>query len=296
MPDIAVEIPSLEGCFVRYDPTNLTVFVRDAQGEPVFRRGSTLAFLHAIAVGELGVFVVADLVIGVSVGFRIGYCGKSISEFTRVARFVSDGVPKSAVSDIDGLVATACEGGLVLWNIVSGTRHRRIETDDFVVAVAFDAAFHGVLIATVSELLYLTVNGEVLCESPIRDVRVTACTFVQLPLVENDRLAIIGTSDGQVLGVAPNFKRRSLKVTALGSVANEVREIVVHRSKKAFATADASGAVCLWTVKGPGGIKWSLSQFALCCGENCGEKPVQMCLRCGCALCAKCLATHRCVE
>jgi hypothetical protein len=112
-----------------------------------------------------------------------------------------------------------------------------------------DAAFNGLIVATISQLVYVTVNGEVVCEAEVQGSdKVTALKFVGFPMTEAVRAAFCGTSAGDIWVIVPDFRGKSFDMVRLASPHRcEIRDLLVHATKGVMLSADVSGTVCSWT-------------------------------------------------
>jgi hypothetical protein len=212
------------------------------------RSDPLLASMSNISLGEFGLFFVADLSIGLSIAFRIEYeSGKVL--FGQLSRFESEGPPFSVVSDRAAVAATFYKRKVTIWNLCSATVHRVLQFDEKVTALAIDAAFTGIFVATVRQLYYVSVNGDVLCESLLEEgERITTVQFVGKQIGDAHRYGFCGTTTGEVWVVVAGFQTKSFDLLRLASPHKcEVRELVVHPMKGILLSVDTEGVVCSWT-------------------------------------------------
>jgi hypothetical protein len=273
------------GALVCYDPGELAISITHADKIVCSRTDPCLAFITNIAVGDLGLFFVADLAVGATMAFRAEY--REGPSFTALGRFDSDTVTRSVVSDIDGLCATACGRRMTLWHVFTGETHRVIEFEAEVSAMAFDSEFSCLFVATKEKLAFVTVDGETICQG-VNDLGITAAACVRLPMGELERAVVCGAAGGVVLLVSPGWENSSLRVRKLNSLhKSDVKEVIADGN--AVFTVDAEGEVCVWTCVGVQAVIRP-ELFRRC--ADCDEKPVEGCPKCNRMLCMKCLQEH----
>jgi hypothetical protein len=212
------------------------------------RADQLLAFVSNISVGEFGLYFVADLTIGITIAFRVEYKPAMVS-FGQISRFETDGTPFTVLSDRAAIAATFSGKTLVMWHIWSGVLHRTLKFAGRITAIEMDAAFNGLILATIHQLVYVTINGEVLCETEFQgNDRVTALKFVSFPMTDAVRVVFCGTSAGEVWVVIPDFRAKSFEMMKLASPhRSEIRDLLIHATKGVMLSADIGGAVCSWT-------------------------------------------------
>jgi hypothetical protein len=89
----------LECGVVHYEPSEMTLSIDTERGMDLL-----LAFVRGLEVGELGLFFVVDLEVGLTLAFKI----EKGQKFVQCSRAESDDWPFTCVSDLDSLAATAC--------------------------------------------------------------------------------------------------------------------------------------------------------------------------------------------
>jgi hypothetical protein len=237
-------IPSLPSAFVRYCPEDWRLEVVSRKASIVSHSNPIFAFATSIAVGELGLYFVVDLETGVSIGYRIEYRDRRVVSFYSVSRCETDAPPKSAVSDTDGIVATASGLFLTLWQLESGIVHRRIRLESKITAVAFDASFHSIMAATEDQFVYLDVNGDVLLSLGLGGRVVCSMAFVS----QAESCAFAGTREGKLVVLRPMFREKRIDAKEMESGHKAaIVGLLVHPSKKLVLSVDADG--CVWQTR-----------------------------------------------
>jgi hypothetical protein len=245
-------------------------------------------FCTKLSVGELGIFFVLDLSVGLSIAYRIEYAdGQPLRE---IARLDSDGKPTTCVSDLSVLGATFCDRRLVLWDLASGITHRTLRFDSRVVATCFDAVFGCLFIALTDRMLYANVNGEVICELQV-DLRVTVAACPALPLAHSKRCFFCGTDTGDIWLASPVFDSSKLVLRQLEKVhISPVRDIVLHPAKTGMVSTDTAAFACFWSCAGIKAARLKTACVAKC--AMCHSKPAVCCGKCGHILCDQCGKGH----
>jgi hypothetical protein len=105
------------------------------------------------------------------------------------------------------------------------------------------------LIATEGRLLYITLNGDSLCQAALEaGKRITAARFIGLPMAASERCAFCGTAEGEVWLALPDFRKKTFEIISLASPHQcEIKTIVLPRAKGNAVSADVAGNVCYWT-------------------------------------------------
>jgi hypothetical protein len=278
-----------------FDPVELTVSLQRIRTSEILRChfDATFAFVSNMAVGEYGIFFVLDFIIGFSVSCRLEYQTAMIT-FHEIARFDVDLSPVSCVSDMNALVATYSESVLTLWHLLSGIVHRRLKFDAMITAAAFDCRFDCLFVATVDRMVYLNVNGEILCEISLNIV-VTALSCPVLPMGHHKRCVVCGTKDGEILLMSPVFESKGMVTRKLDSPHRaRVRDFVIPRSRNGMISLDGNGVGVLWTATGVRATKLKPSVVVKC--AVCENKPAVACPKCNRILCEHCAKDHsRCL-
>jgi hypothetical protein len=292
------EVSPQENVAILYKPERLSITIQNYKTLQLLVRSTdpTLAFARNLAIGETGLFFVIDFTIGLSIAYKIEYQSKMVTNFTEISVFPSDGIPKSVVSDRDLVAATFSGNCLMIWNLFGMTIHRKIELDSKIFSIAFDPAFSCLLVATDRRGIYMTVNGDVLCEVPLNGIEIVVSVFLRLPLSETRRAAICGSSTGEIWLVSPRFDLKLLEVKQLESPHRaEIKEFVIHQSMRLFVSIDVTGLVYSWTAIGLTGEVMNIS--AVSCCPNCGNKAVKSCVNCSRSFCSQCMdeLTHGCL-
>jgi hypothetical protein len=246
------------------------------------------AFATRLAVGELGLHFALDLRVGRTLAFRVEY--SEPPAFAPTAAFECDGEPSTCVSDRHALAATFCADRLTLWHIASASPHRALAFDVLVRAAAFDPQTESLIVATVSELVFLSINGEVLAKCAIdTGTRVSCATFVGNAEVKHG--AFCGTDNGELWFAVPLYESGEVDLRPLTSPhltdGAEIRELIVHRLKGGMLSVDKRGRVCAWTCLSethPPRLNPGL--FRKC--HACRKPPTTCCAKCSLALCDGC--------
>jgi WD40 repeat protein len=275
---------------IQYNPVGGAISICDTQRARLDHSviNPLFPFTVDLAVGELGIYFVIDLVVGSSIAFRIEY-GNCIANFYQISRFDSDDVPSTCVSDVDQLAATFCDQTLTLWHLCQGTVHRRLQFSSPITAVAFDAQAACLFVATREKCVYMSVNADILCEMAIArgGPQISVVAFGSALLSRSKRMAICGTTTGELWLVSPVFDTKSMVIDKpLSLHQSRIRRLVLNRSKTAMLSIDAAGHVCLWTSLGVPGPKLRSDVYGKC--ASCNERPTIWCTKCSRALCAKC--------
>jgi hypothetical protein len=177
---------------------------------------------------------------------------------------------------------------LILWDVVTGFIHRKIEFGDPIEHLAMDEGF-GVWVVTGKEIALVTLNGEMAATAQVNE-KITAIVALQLKGTLEFRAAICGTEDGRIYLLDPNFQLRNVHFGALVSYHHaEIVEFVLNPSLTQFLSRDVSGVVFVWSAAGvvsPEPV--NLQEFAACavCGT---AKPVLRCMSCSQVICDGCV-------
>jgi hypothetical protein len=250
-PYVREALVTVDGGIVAHDPS-VGISVRNRKKQTLYMTvDPLLPFLSSITVGEFGLYFVADLDIGTTIAYRLEYSNSGLS-FSETSRFESDGVPSTIVLDSVGVCATAHSVGVVLWNVWTGIVHRRLKFDSRVTSISADSLFNCFLVATVGNVYYINVNGEVICESPLESrLRISVSRFVILPSFELARCAFCGTTSGEVWLMRPDFESKRIAMQSLASLhCCEIQRLVMHERRGGMLSVDMSGAVCAWACEG----------------------------------------------
>jgi hypothetical protein len=271
---------------IHYEPAEVTLSIGNDQA----RMDSSLAFVHNISIGELGFHFVVDLVIGLTIAFRIEYQDR-VTSFSQSSKFESDDVPITCLSDTDSLAATSSGTIVSLWYLPNGLLHRKLTFDAVVTAVAFDVPFSCLFIATERGCFYANVNGDVLCQVGVPGPSVSVALFLNDSLSYTKRVAICGTTNGELWFASPNFDLRSIDISSIPSEHSaKIISLTPHPSRGGVMSADADGLVCFWSCVGVQVPKLRPEMYRRCAA--CGGKPLVVCQKCNSALCQKC--AHEC--
>jgi hypothetical protein len=275
---------------IQYNPVDGAISICDTQRARLNHSimNPLFPFTVDLAVGELGIYFVIDLIVGSSIAFRIEY-GNYNASFYQISRFDSDDVPSTCVSDVDQLAATFCGQILTLWHICQGTVHRRLQFSSLITAVAFDAPAACLFVATRDKCIYMTVNGDILCETALArgGPRISVAAFGNALLSRPKRMAICGTTTGELWLVSPVFETKDMVIEKpLSLHQSRIRRLTLNRSKTAMLSIDGTGRVCLWTSLGVPGPKLKSDVYGKC--ASCNERPTIWCSKCSRAVCARC--------
>jgi hypothetical protein len=282
----------IEGAAVCYEPSEVAISVGELNRTNQSRMDPLLGFVKDIEIGRRGLFFIADLTVGMTLGFRVEYQGETL-DFSTVARFESDDTPTTCVSDLDLMAATFCGESLTFWYLPSGMVHRKLELGGKVRAASFDEEFSCLFVATSDALMYVNVNGDILCESSLEDlgVDVTTMRWLYAPLFLERRVAICGGPRGEVWLARTDFEAKTMEVKNLESLHQaRVERFIVHRMKTAVMSIDEKGEVCFWSCVELLGPKMKPEQFVKC--ACCEKNPVTMCGKCSKMLCGQCGQEH----
>jgi hypothetical protein len=250
LPGLQRPLNCMNDMVVAYDGPMVGLAIQNYKKNETFhlRTDQLLVFIRNLSVGEFGFYFIADLSIGLSIGFRIEYASGAIT-FGQISRFESDGEPFTVVSDRSGLCATFWNSTVALWHVWTGAVHRRLKFDSKVCCIVLDAPFMGLLIATVGKLFYTNLNGDVLCECAMGCSQlISTARFVGLPLSDSERCCFCGTTEGEVIAVLPNFGTKEIEFVKLAKAhESEVVAIVVHRTRGVMVSGDSAGKVIWWS-------------------------------------------------
>jgi hypothetical protein len=150
-----------------------------------------------------------------------------------------------------------------------------MEFESDVRVVRFDQVFSCLLVVTNMKIMYVNVNGDVLCERSWGrgDSRVSAATFVGIAMSGAARAGICGMENGGVAIVVLDFVGRRIRFEHWDSLhACPISEFLVHPSKTGLLSIDTEGKVCHWTSNTVAGPALSVGLFLKCL--FCDKKPV----------------------
>jgi hypothetical protein len=266
---------SVHNFFVHHHSGELTISLEQFNDLLHSRSDSILAYVSHLSIGEQGLFFVADLSVGVSLSFRIEYRERGKVGFAQTARIEVDGIGRTVVSDIDFLGATFCGTDLIIWNLINGTVHRRLNFESFIRVIAFDQIFSCLLLSTDKRIVYLNMNGDILCEHvwTNEEPHASAAIFVGVSLSEVSRGGLCGFSNGEVGIVILDFVGKRIRFENLyGLHKHPISEFILHPSKTAVLTVDISGKICIWTSNAIPSLRISIPLFLHCFA--CNQKPV----------------------
>jgi hypothetical protein len=191
----------------------------------------------------------------------------------------------SSVSGRDWLCATASQKVLVLWDIVRGTIHRKMEFEKRISAVAIGESNFCVWVASGETVFLLGLNGFCFAQLQL-DEEVTALTPI-----EGELSAICGTEHGKL-----NFLNLTVETGVLASEAMEsqhhdrIERIVIQREIKRYISVDVAGGVYRWSARGIPEPEMESMVFTSC--AVCTNPTHTICQFCNKAICGQCLANH----
>ena len=264
-------------------------FINVKTGEVYFRKHSHLfIFASGISIAANGLMLAVDYKFGMTRVYRIFYKDHAPSSVRTCSIFGWNTKPKSIISGSDLVIASMCGPVLTLWSIFASTIHRVVTLDADIVCMAFDETVNSIWVMTQRKGIFMTVNGYILAEIEMTEI-VTTIKVVRLPREEPHRSAILGTEDGSIYTVTPNYHTRTVEMKKLPSPHTcAIKKISLHSSNKTFVSISRDGLVCSWNSLGLAGPRLALDVIAECCG--CGAKPTIYCNSCNRGICAECAA------
>jgi hypothetical protein len=155
-----------------------------------------------------------------------------------------------------------------------------------------DTEFSCLFVATKENLLYLTLNGDIICEAAIdHDVIVKTAKCLRLSVGHMNRAVVCGGPDGVVWLAVPEFERKRIALRKLTSSHRfDVKEVIVRDPKSGVITVDTSGQMCVWSCVGAPVPTIRPELFRKC--ADCDKGPVGFCTVCTKVLCAECFHEH----
>ena len=262
-------------------------FINVKTNEVYFRKHSHLfLFASGISIAANGLLLAVDYKFGMTRVYRIFYKDNAPRMVRTCSIFGWNTKPKSIISGSDLVIASMCGPVLTLWNIFAATIHRVVKLDADIVCMAFDETVNSIWVMTQRKGVFMTVNGYILAEIEMTEI-VTSIKVVRLPREEPRRSAILGTEDGSIYIVTPNYETRTVEMKKLPSPHTcAIKKVSLHSSNKTFVSISRDGLVCSWNSLGLAGPRLALVQIAHCC--SCENKATLYCNSCNRGICADC--------
>jgi hypothetical protein len=252
---------------------------------------SLFQFAVSLHISHNRLFLVVDFEFGMTRTYRMVYANGKPDAVCFISDFSWNDIPRSVVSGVHWIIATAAVDYLVLWEIFSGAIHRSVGTNGKIIDLAFDEE-HGVWAATATEVQLYSINGELIGAAPIphRPSRIEA---IQLHSSQTPRAAILGTVSGEVLLLQANFATRKIDIKDLQSRHSaRIVNIVVQKGCKLFLTIDERGIPFAWSAIGLGGQGLLPEVHEEC--QLCEGVPTELCASCKRAVCPACQIEGTC--
>jgi hypothetical protein len=127
------------------------------------------------------------------------------NQISELADFSWNSSPRSSISGVYGLIASALGEKLIIWDVISGTIHRLLTFKQKVLAVAFDEE-SGVWAATSEKGYFLSINGKGLVKIELRE-KVSVLVSPGLGALKLPRVAVAGTTSGSLYPLQLNTDR-----------------------------------------------------------------------------------------
>jgi hypothetical protein len=191
----------------------------------------------------------------------------------------------SSVSEKDWICATAAGKVLVLWDIVRGTVHRKLEFPKRISAVAIGETNFCVWVASGETVSLLGLNGMCFAQLQLAE-EVTAVTPI-----EGELCAICGTEHGSLSFLSFTVETDVLTAQPMQSQHHDmIEKIVIQREIGRYLSVDKAGGVHRWSARGvpePEGESLALTACTVCTSRT-----RIICQFCNKAICGECLAAH----
>jgi hypothetical protein len=208
------------------------------------------------------------------------------NRISELADFSWKSSPRSSISGVHGLIASALGEKLVIWDVINGTIHRLLTLKQKILAVAFDEEF-GVWAATCEKGYFVSINGKVLGKIELRE-KVSVLVSLALDASKLPRAAIAGTTSGSLFLLQPNMERGVIDCKKLPSEHRyPIESIVVSPTLKSFISIDKDEIAFIWTAPGIGGHFTTAGIYSRC--HLCNLAPRCICRSCGRAVCKHCI-------
>jgi hypothetical protein len=274
---------------IRIDRSSLTLsIVQVRKNKTIFKMvESALVFATSLSLSSNGLFFIIDFEFGLTHCYRMHYAKNKPNGIRFLVDFSWAAKPKSSVSGVHGLIASAVGPQLVLWNIFSGTIHRVLDFEESITAVAFDEE-SGIWATTPSCGRFVSVNGKILAEIRLTE-KVTVIASLTVDSPRRPRAAIVGTSSGSLFVLEAKLDGGVVDSKRLPSQhRHPIENIVVHPSMKAFVSVDKERMSFMWTAPVVSGQIVPAGVYAKC--HACDAEASGTCPSCGRAVCGQCLA------
>jgi hypothetical protein len=264
------------------------MIVEVASGTVLYRSIKQIfADVRQLVVSNNGLFLVLDFDFGLTQCFRVRYVQKRPSEVVHISDFSFRVRACSCACGVHGLVASAVDERLVLWEMFGGRIHRVVVFASAIVAIAVDEEY-GVWVSTGDKVSFVSMNGAIVAETGVGvGVRVRCFAALQLHRAQVGRVVVCGTGAGELFVMQPLWDTGMVDVVKLPSPhAESIERIIVHRSNKSFVSVDGDEICFRWVVPGVRGPDVRVDTCEAC--AVCGEPPQGFCTSCGRALCRMC--------
>jgi hypothetical protein len=270
VPKLSSRIGAFHMCVI--DTRTCTLSMPAMEGYPTPKFVSRLfVFSRSVCGSRDGMFICVDYKFGLTMAFRVLYDKGQPASICPISELSYDGRGFSRVNGHHGLIATAFDKSVVLWEIFGGTIHRIFDCGCKVTAIDCDGSF--VWIAAGSKGSVYDVNGDLVGNFSCEDnVTVICCV---------ERRAVFGTMGGKLGLLEWDFALISKRM--LPSLhASEIQQIVFDERFSRFMSIDSDGVKYMWYAVGREGKRLNPDCYADCC----------LCRRPGALLCKSC---HRLV-
>ena len=161
LPPLSGRTNMLKSAYVIIDPKNIKLEIIDNLTNKVYVRYIDHAFdrAYAMSASSNGLFIVVDFKFGESRAYRIVYENDLPNDIMLLSSYSSPSLPRSTVSGVDWLCATAYDNKVVMWDILSGIVHRTIPMESNVLKASFDTKQSSIWIALHKKAFVYSING-----------------------------------------------------------------------------------------------------------------------------------------
>ncbi|KAH0786455.1 Beige/BEACH domain containing protein [Histomonas meleagridis] len=263
-------------------------FVSDVTDKTLFYEYNFLyGYAESVSVSKNGIFFVINFTFGLTKAFKVIFKNNVPTSAKFISEFSVGPKPKSVISGIDWICATASLSKLVLWEMITGTTHRVIEFDDPISDLTFYEVSGLIWIGVGEMIVFLGINGQKLGFVDIGE-KVTALT--QIKESEESLSAFCGTDNGNLYVVNYSLKTRVPEFKQIESNHNcSIKRVIPQNKSGKVISMDAAGVVSQWNTDGMLDPDRS-SVFTSC--AVCTNPTQSICQFCNKPICELCKTNH----
>lgn len=244
LPEDAILIDEDRELFINLDTSKFVINIYCSKTETNVFHDKCYLYGFATHIASTPVFgyFIVDFSFGSSKVYKLTPNGK----FALVSSVQWNFQPISAISGSHLVCATTFKKTLIIWDINTKIIYRTIELENPVLYINFNDNLGALWIVLAGKLLFLNLQGEILCESPL-EKRPTAFTTS-----ENEKCAFVGFDDGTVTLYSPSYENKTMSTLTFKHPCEEgktcsIKHISIDKYGDRLVTIDNNGTVAVWT-------------------------------------------------